>query len=270
MQAYAEGFDLFDASRLRARQREDRAPLDAGLGRALLAVRAGRAGLRAGGQRPRRPQPLRRGLRRGPLDGRGRDRPRASRRRSSPRRCYERFYTARQRRVHRPRSTPRCARSSAATRRASRPTDDDDAGPAGRQPARRGARAPAGPPHDARHLRRDRRPRQAQAAARRSTTSPTRARCPSASTLVGDVALGDGRRGVPRDGDEAIREFSRRTPDEIVLDEAAGGRPLRQRLVRRRRGLRRGSAARWTSSTSDAGPALNRASTSRRRRSSSP
>ena len=42
MQAYAEGFSLFDA-RVRARQREDRPPLDAGLGRPLVAVRARRA-----------------------------------------------------------------------------------------------------------------------------------------------------------------------------------------------------------------------------------
>ena len=46
--------------RLRARQREDRAPVDAGLGGALVAVRAGRAGLRAGGQRPGRPAALHR------------------------------------------------------------------------------------------------------------------------------------------------------------------------------------------------------------------
>ena len=74
MQAYAEGFALFDASRVRAGQREDRPPVDAGLGRALVAVRAGRAGLRAGGQRPGAARAVRRGLRRGPLDGRGRDR----------------------------------------------------------------------------------------------------------------------------------------------------------------------------------------------------
>ena len=54
MQAYAEGFDLFDKSRVRPRQGEDRAPVDAGLGRALVAVRARRARVRAGGQRPRR------------------------------------------------------------------------------------------------------------------------------------------------------------------------------------------------------------------------
>ena len=60
--------------RVRARQREDRPPVDAGLGRALVAVRARRARVRAGGQRPRLDRAVRRGLRRGPLDGRGRDR----------------------------------------------------------------------------------------------------------------------------------------------------------------------------------------------------
>ena len=54
MQAYAEGFALFDKPRVRARQREDRPPLDAGLGGPLLALRAGRLRVRAGGQRPGR------------------------------------------------------------------------------------------------------------------------------------------------------------------------------------------------------------------------
>ena len=81
MQAYAEGFYALAHVRVRPRQREDRAPLDAGLGGALLAVRAGRAGVRAGGQRPRRHRGLRRRLRRGPLDDQGRHRPSTSRRR---------------------------------------------------------------------------------------------------------------------------------------------------------------------------------------------
>ena len=50
-----------------------------------------------------------------------------------------------------------------------------------REPARRRARAAAGPSHLAGDLRGHRRPGAPQAAARRSTTSPTRARCPSAS-----------------------------------------------------------------------------------------
>src|SRR3954471_21284898 len=59
---------------LRPRQRADRQALEPGLGGALLALRAGRARLRAGGQRPRRAQGLRERLRRGPLDDRGRHR----------------------------------------------------------------------------------------------------------------------------------------------------------------------------------------------------
>ena len=102
--------------RVRARQREDRPPVDAGLGRPLVAVRAGRQRLRAGRQRPRRARAGRRRLRRGPLDGRGRDRPAASRRRSSPRRSTRASSSRGQRRLTRRRSTPRCATSSAATR----------------------------------------------------------------------------------------------------------------------------------------------------------
>src|SRR3712207_2836138 len=59
--------------RVRPRQGRDRAPVDAGLGRALVAVRAGGARVRAGGQRPRRPDRAHQRLRRGSLDDRGRD-----------------------------------------------------------------------------------------------------------------------------------------------------------------------------------------------------
>ena len=50
------------------------------------------------------------------------------------------------------------------------------------EPARRGARAPAGPPDDARDLRRHRATSRSASCCRRSTTSRTRARCRSAST----------------------------------------------------------------------------------------
>src|SRR3954453_4621694 len=60
--------------RVRARQREDRASVDAGLGCPLVAVRARSASVRARRQRPGEPRALRRGLGRGPLDDRGRDR----------------------------------------------------------------------------------------------------------------------------------------------------------------------------------------------------
>ena len=101
--------------RVRARQREDRAPVDAGLGDPLLAVRAGGGGLRAGGQRPRRARAVGGGLGRGPLDGRGRDRqahPDAGDHRV---RCTSGSRRGARTRS-RPRSTRRCATSSAGTR----------------------------------------------------------------------------------------------------------------------------------------------------------
>ena len=54
MQAYAEGFELMHALRLRPRPRGDCASVEPGFGRALVAVRAGRARVRGRGQRPRR------------------------------------------------------------------------------------------------------------------------------------------------------------------------------------------------------------------------
>ena len=57
------GLRTFQRVRVRARQRQDRPPLDAGLGRALVAVRAGGARVRAGGQRARVDRSLCRGLR---------------------------------------------------------------------------------------------------------------------------------------------------------------------------------------------------------------
>ena len=53
---------------------------------------------------------------------------------------------------------------------------------AAREPADGGPRAPAGRADDAGHLRRHRRPGAGANCCPRSTTSPTRARCPSAST----------------------------------------------------------------------------------------
>ena len=76
MQAYAEGFDLFDKCEYELDNAQDRAPVGAGLGGALVAVRTGRARVRGRRQRPGRDRGLHGGLRRGPLDDRGRDRPR--------------------------------------------------------------------------------------------------------------------------------------------------------------------------------------------------
>ena len=86
------------------------------------------------------------------------------------------------------------------------------------EPARRGARAAAGPADGARHLRRDGRPRAPQAAARALQPRP-RGRAAR--------ALQAGRRRAAREGATttsapsaatSICEYSRRTPDAEVLD----------------------------------------------------
>ena len=203
MQAYAEGFDLFDKSRVRPRQREDRPPVDAGLGRALVAVRAGRARVRAGGQRPRRASSaLHRRLRRGPLDDRGRDRqgrPDAGHHR---RRCTRASTSRGNGDFTGRRCSPRCARSSAATRRSEGRTDDGDAPRRPTEPSNplaEGLERLPGPPDDARHLRRDRRPRAAQAAAGALQPRP-RGRAARALQPRRRLAQRDDRRGVPRAG----------------------------------------------------------------------
>ena len=101
MQAYAEGFDIFDKSEYDL----DNAKIahlwmQGSVVRSWLCELAAR--VRAGGQRPRRPQPR---TPRTPARAAGRSRTRSTRtcrRRSSPARCYARFYTRRQRRLHRP------------------------------------------------------------------------------------------------------------------------------------------------------------------------
>ncbi len=60
---------------------------------------------------------------------------------------------------------------------------------------------------------------------RRSTTSPTRARCPSASTSSGVSRKEKAHEDYRAECEEAIRRFSRRTPDETVLAEPARERP---------------------------------------------
>ena len=72
MQAYAEGFEVLETLRVRPRPARDRRHLALRLGRALVAARAARRGVRAGGRQARADQGLRRGLRRGPLDDRRR------------------------------------------------------------------------------------------------------------------------------------------------------------------------------------------------------
>ena len=78
LQAYAEGFELLDASTYDLDLQQHRRALEQGQRRALVAAGAGRARAR---QRPRpaADRRLRRGLRRGTLDGPGSDRPRRAR-----------------------------------------------------------------------------------------------------------------------------------------------------------------------------------------------
>ena len=76
-----------------------------------------------------------------------------------------------------------------------------------REPAGRGPRAPAGPPDDAGHLRRDRATWPSASCCRRSTTSRTRARCPERFNLIGVARSRDVGRRVPQDGagvDQAV------------------------------------------------------------------
>src|SRR5215207_10002603 len=97
------GFRPHAAVEVPDRDEGGRRPLEPRLRRAVVAVRAGRAGLRPGGQRPRRDQGPRVRLGRGPLDDLRRDRPR----RPSPghhRRPVRPAVLARQRRLHEPRA----------------------------------------------------------------------------------------------------------------------------------------------------------------------
>ena len=117
MQAYAEGFDIFDKSEYDLDKAKIAHLWMQGSVVRSLAVRAGRAGLRAGRQRPRRPGRLHRGLRRGPLDDRGRDREgraHAGDHRARCTRASTRAATA----SSRTGCCRRCATSSAATRSA--------------------------------------------------------------------------------------------------------------------------------------------------------
>ena len=174
--------------RVRDRQRQGRPPLDAGLGGALVAVRAGGDRVRAGGQRPGQPHRPHGRLGRGPVDDRGRD-GQGRAHAGDHRRAVRALLHPRQRRLHRAGCSRRCATSSAATACRPRPrrwrTPDGHRNQAASRTRRtRWPRASSAfrsiPPRS-----RSSAPPATWASAsccRRSTTSPTRARCPSAST----------------------------------------------------------------------------------------
>ncbi len=137
-----------------------------------------------------------------------------------------------------------------------------------REPSGRRARAAAGPPDDARHLRRHRRPGEAQAPA--GDLQP-RARGRAARALQPDrrLALGDERRRVPR---------ARARVDHAVLAPRGGpagarlaARPhsLRGRHVRRAVGLRAARRRARSSTTRRPASRSTASSTSRPRRRSS-
>ena len=214
--------------RVRARQRQDRAPVGTGFGRALVAVRTGRAGVRGRRQRPADDRGLHRGLRRGPLDDRGRDRPRRAHA-GHHRLAVRAAALARQRRLRRPRAggaaqpVRRATRSRARPGRPprprarparprappARPVLDVEAADRGgrrrspnrseraREPTHRRPGAPAGRADDARHLRRHRRPRQAQTAAGAVQPRP-RGGAARALPPGGRLAQRESARGLPR------------------------------------------------------------------------
>ena len=113
MQAYAEGFEILKASDYHVRPREALAPVEPGQRGALVAARAGRAGVREGPGAREDPR-LRRGLGRGPLDGAGGDRPQRPRR-GADARAHAPLPLAPGGLVHATACSRRCATSSAGT-----------------------------------------------------------------------------------------------------------------------------------------------------------
>ena len=259
MQAYAEGFELMHKSRVPDRRSTEvcRA-LEPRLGRPLLAARAGRAGVRAGGQRPRGaraatssdsgegrwtladaidhdvPTPVitRRAVRALLLARGGRLHAQGAGRAAQP--------------VRRPRGR---AAAGAGSDRAGLHPHRRPARAGRREPARRGARAAAGPADDAGHLRRHRRPRPAQAAARALQPRP-RGRAARALQPDRRRAPRADRRRVPRRS-RASRSASTRaaSPTTQVLDGPARAHALRVGPVRRRRRPTASSARSSRSST---------------------
>ena len=263
MQAYAEGFELMHKSKFDARPQGGRRPVEPRLGRPLVAVRAGREGVRRGGQRPRGAQGPRQRLRRGPLDDHRRDRPRRADA-GDHRLAVRALLLARRGRLH-PQGARRAAQPVRGPRRralgmmAATTTENPLVG---------GPRAAPGPAHDAGDLRRDRRPRAPQAAA--GALQP-RARGRAAGALQPDRRLAPrpDRRRLPRPGARV---------DRAVLAPQAG-RAAARRAGRRgcatsasrstTRPATRSSARRWTRSTRRPASRSTASTTSRPRRSSS-
>ena len=227
MQAYAEGFDLFDKSEYEL----DNAKIahlwnQGSVVRSWLCELAARA-FEHGGQRPRRAQPATPPT---PARGAGRSRTRCDKDVPTPvitASLLRALLQPRQRRLH----APHAGRAARAVRR---PRDEEGDGrvstrrPAEPQPPDEGARAPAGAPDGARDLRRDRRPRAAQAVAGALQPRP-RGRAARALRARRQRALGALRRGVPR-------ARGRRRQRVLAPDARREGarQALRARALRRR------------------------------------
>ena len=221
--------------RVRARQREDRAPLDAGLGRALVAVRAGRARVRAGGQRPRRASS-------GYIEdsGEGRWTVEDAMDKDVPtpvhhrRRCT-RASTAAATATSPPQANAALRSQFGGHAVKKKPKPDGHARVAETNPLVEGLERLPVHPTTLVIFGAHRRPRPAQAAARALQPRP-RGRAARALQPHRRLALGDGRRGLPRAGARVDRASSRAaTPDAKVLDALLERDPLRRRHLRRRR-----------------------------------
>ena len=141
------------------------------------------------------------------------------------RRAVRALLLARATATSRRRCSPRCATSSAATRSRRRRSDDrDERSQRAENPLVEGLERLPVHPDDAGHLRRDRRPRAPQAAAGDLQPRP---RGRAAGALQPDRRRRAARWPTTTSAQmarESIREFSRRAPDEQVLDGAARAR----------------------------------------------
>ena len=254
--------------RVRARQREDRAPLEPGLRRPVVALRARRAGVRAGGQRARGPQRLHRRLRRGPLDDRGRDgqgRADAGHHGLAVRALLQ----PRQRRLHAPHARRAARPVRRPRRRRSRPTGD----------RRRSAATEPNPLVEAL----ERLPVHPTTLVIFGATGDLARRklLPALYNLAHEGALpehfalvGSSRSDL---ADEDFRELAVERRARVLAPrarregarQALRARALRRRRVRRRRPSTSASAPVLDEFDEQAGQPLNRASTCRPRRSSS-
>ena len=220
MQAYAEGFELFDASRVRARQRARsptsgcRAPSSA---RGCASSPPRPSSRRATTSRRSSPTSTT------PARAAGRIEDAIDKRVPTPvitASLFARFESRGQRRLRGARSTPRCAAQFGghAVKTSRRRSTMRDASGRPDNPLVEGLERLPGPPDDAGHLRRDRRPGQAQAAAGALQPRPrgraARALQPDRRVAQRDDATRSTARWSPR----SIREFSRREPDETVLE----------------------------------------------------